>query len=249
MKNLSTKYSFAALTLALASIGAPVAQAADAPAPEHAVSFNAAVTSDYRYRGISQSRLNPAVQGGADYTHNPTGFYAGVWASSIKWTKDLGGDGDVEIDIYGGKRGEITSGVSYDVGGLYYAYPSNGFDPSANTFEVYGQVTVGSVYAKYSYATTDLFGTIDSKKSGYFDIGANVEVAPSWVMNLHIGTQKVANNSALSYTDWKVGVTKDLGFASLAVAYVGTNTDVYVSPVNGKNLGKNGAVVTLSKTF
>src|ERR1700757_1245618 len=73
----------AALTLAFATMGAHSARAEDAPAaaeakPDNEVSFNAAVASDYRYRGISQTRLKPALQGGADYTHNPTGFYAGT---------------------------------------------------------------------------------------------------------------------------------------------------------------------------
>lgn len=73
--------------------------------PNNETSFNAAVTSDYRYRGISQTRLKPALQGGADYVNNPSGLYAGAWGSSIKWTKDAGGDGNVELDLYGGKRG------------------------------------------------------------------------------------------------------------------------------------------------
>src|SRR5450830_265278 len=94
--------------------------------PDNEVSFNASLASDYRYRGISQTRLDPALQGGADYTNNPTGFYAGTWLSSIKWTKDAGGGGDVEWDLYAGKRGEITKDVTYDVGVLSYVYPSNG---------------------------------------------------------------------------------------------------------------------------
>ena len=248
MKNMTTQLSLAAvLTLAMGTFAAPVAIAADTP--EHAVSFNAALTSDYRYRGISQSRLKPALQGGADYSHSPSGFYAGLWASTIKWTKDLGGDGSVEIDLYGGKKGEFTPGVSYDFGGLYYAYPSNGLNPSANTFELYGQVGYGPAYVKYSHSTTNLFGTADSKGSGYLDIGANIELSTGLVLNLHAGRQRVANNGVYSYTDYKVGVTKDLGFASLSLALIGTDTDAYVSPVNGKNLGKTGAVVAISKTF
>jgi uncharacterized protein (TIGR02001 family) len=247
MKNLTTKYSLAALTLAMATMGAPVAHAADAP--EHAVSFNAAVTTDYRYRGISQSRLEEALQGGADYTHSPSGFYVGVWGSTIKWTRDLGGDNSMEFDVYGGKRGEIATGVTYDVGGLYYAYPGNHLNPSANTFEVYGQVGFGPAYVKYSHSTTNLFGTADSKGSGYVDIGANFEVATGLVLNLHAGRQIVKNNGAFSYNDYKIGLTKDLGIGSVSLAFVGTNTDLYVSPVNGKNLGKNSAVVSFSKTF
>jgi uncharacterized protein (TIGR02001 family) len=249
MKNLNSKLSLAAaLTLALASLGAPLAHAEEAK-PANEVSFNAAVTTDYRYRGLSQSRVKPALQGGVDYVNNPSGFYAGAWASTIKWTKDLGGDGSVELDVYGGKRGEIVSGVSYDVGVLGYVYPSNSLNPSANTFELYGQVGFGPAYLKYSHSTTNLFGTSNSKNSGYLDLGANIEIATGLVLNLHAGHQRVAHNSIYSYSDYKIGVTKDLGFASLALAVIGTDTDAYVSPVNSKNLGKHGAVLTLSKTF
>ena len=134
------------------------------------------MTSDYRYRGISQTRLDPALQGGADYANNPTGLYAGTWLSTIKWIKDAGGDGNVEWDIYGGKRGNITADITYDVGGLYYFYPSNGLHPNANTFELYGQLGYGPAYIKYSHSLTNLFGTADSKGSGYLDVGANVDV-------------------------------------------------------------------------
>ena len=53
------------------------------------------------------------------------GLYAGTWMSTIKWTKDAGGGGSVEVDLYAGKRGEVASGVNYDVGVLAYVYPSN----------------------------------------------------------------------------------------------------------------------------
>jgi uncharacterized protein (TIGR02001 family) len=218
--------------------------------PDNEVSFNVSVASDYRYRGYSQSRLQPALQGGADYTNNPTGFYLGTWASTIKWTKDAGGGGDIEWDIYGGKRGEIVKDVSYDVGVLNYIYPSNGLNPSANTSEVYGQVGYGPAYAKYSYAVTNLFGFVDSKKSGYLDIGANIDVAEGLVLNLHAGHQSVKNNSAFSYTDWKVGVTKDFGVVSASLALIGIDSKAYVGPApDFKNLGKNSLVLTVTKTF
>ncbi|HTD06820.1 TorF family putative porin [Undibacterium sp.] len=219
--------------------------------PDNEISFNAALTSDYRYRGISQTRLQPALQGGADYTHNPSGFYAGTWLSTIKWTKDAGGSGDVEWDLYAGKRGEIVKDVSYDVGVLSYVYPSNGLPTSANTTEVYGQVGYGPVYAKYSHAVTNLFGFADSKNSGYLDLGANIEVVEGLVLNLHAGRQKVRNNDASSYTDWKLGLTKDFGIVTGALAVIGTNASetAYASPANGKFLGKTALVATLSKTF
>ncbi|MFC5458685.1 TorF family putative porin [Massilia niabensis] len=239
-----------AAAFALAMMGSNLAMAQEAPAPEHAVSYNVALASEYRYRGLSQTRFDPALQGGADYTHSPSGFYAGTWLSTIKWTKDLGGDGNVEVDLYAGKRGQLTEAISYDVGGLYYWYPENDLNPNANTFEVYGQIGVGPAYLKYSHSTTNLFGTPDSKQSGYLDFGANVPlpVAEGLVLNLHVGRQRVENNGALSYTDYKVGLTKDLGFASASLAWIRADTEAYLSP-RGRNLGKSAAVVSISKTF
>jgi uncharacterized protein (TIGR02001 family) len=86
------------LALALGSVSG-LAQAQTA-APESTLSFNAGVVSDYRYRGISQSRLKPAVQGGFDYA-DKSGFYVGAWGSSIKWIKDTPGvtKGATELDL------------------------------------------------------------------------------------------------------------------------------------------------------
>ncbi|NDP60758.1 MAG: hypothetical protein GZ090_15515 [Oxalobacteraceae bacterium] len=218
--------------------------------PDNELSFNAALSSDYRYRGISQSRLKPAISAGADFVNNPTGFYVGTWASSIKWIKDAGGKGDIELDIYGGKRGEIVKDVSYDVGVLTYVYPSNNLGTSANTTEIYGQVGYGPGYVKYSHSVTNLFGFADSKNSGYLDIGANIDVAEGTVLNLHVGHQSVKNNSYSSYTDYKVGVTKDFGFLSGSLAVIGTDakTGAYPTP-SGKDNGKTALVVAISKTF
>ena len=247
MKNLNKKLHFAALlTLVAATSATPNALAQEAGSE---LSFNAAVTTDYRYRGLSQTRKKPALQGGADFVSKDTGLYVGTWLSTIKWTKDLGGDGSVEWDIYAGKRGDIAEGISYDIGGLGYVYPSNGLNPSANTFELYGQVGMGPAYIKYSHSTTNLFGTADSKNSGYLDIGANVELSAGLTLNLHAGRQRVANNSAFSYNDYKIGVSKDLGFATVALAVVKADTKAYISPVNGKDLGKTGAVLSIAKTF
>jgi len=255
MKNLSKNLTVAAaLTLAMSALcGNAMAQEAAATpvaaeaVPDNVVAYNVALTTDYRFRGISQSRLKPAVSGGADYTNNPTGLYVGTWLSSIKWIKDGGGDTNLEWDVYAGKRGEIKNGFTYDVGGLYYFYPSNGLSTNANTFEVYGQLGYGPVYAKYSHATTNLFGAPDSKNSGYWDLGANVEIQDGYMLNLHVGRQNVEHNKTASYTDFKIGVTKDFGVATVALAGIKANIDSFAP--NGKNLAKTGLVLTVSKTF
>ncbi|SNS16891.1 conserved hypothetical protein [Noviherbaspirillum humi] len=245
-------------TAVAAAFAGSIAHAED-PKPDHELSFNAAVVSDYRYRGISQTRREPALQGGADYTHNPSGFYVGTWLSTIKWAKDLGGDGNIEWDIYAGKRGEIMPSVSYDVGVLTYIYPSNKLDrvpgyTNADTTELYGQLGYGPAYVKYSHAVTTIFGNPGSKNSGYLDIGANVEVGEGLTLNLHAGHQKVKGlySNVASYTDYKVGLTKDFGFVTGSVAYIMTNANssFYYGPAPElKYLGKDNLVFSISKTF
>jgi len=229
-----------------------VAQPAASASP---VTFNAAITSDYRYRGISQTRLQPALQGGLDYVH-AAGWYVGAWASTVKFAKDAGGDGDVEIDLYAGKRGELTPGLTYDVGVLRYLYPDNGLGQvagfvNANTTEVYAQLGYGPAYIKYSHATTNLFGFVDSEGSGYLDIGASLDAGNGVTVLLHAGRQRVDNNPAADYTDWKIGASRSFALATVAVAYVGTNASksAYASPRNGKFTGRDALQLTLSRTF
>ncbi len=247
--------------LLLASAIATLCVSAFAQAPEakpeekkqdHEVSFNLGVASEYRYRGISQSRLEPALSGGADYTHNPTGLYAGTWLSSIKWVKDAGGgNANVEVDLYAGKKGELVKGVSYDIGGLYYWYPDNNLSPRANTFELYGKLSYGPAYVKYSHSLTNLFGFADSKNSGYLDVGADIEMGSGYTLNLHGGHQWVKNNGTYNYSDYKVGVSKEFFGVGFGLAVIGTNADkvAYASPANGKFMGKTALVLTATKTF
>lgn len=224
---------------------------ADESKSDNELDFNISITTDYRYRGISQTRLKPALQGGADYTHHPTGLYLGTWLSTIKWIKDDGGNDNIEWDLYGGKRGEIIKDVSYDVGVLSYVYPSNNLTPNANTTEIYGQLGYGPGYLKYLYSLTNLFGFTNSKRSGYLDAGANFNLAWNTTLNLHVGHQWINNNSIAGYTDWKVALTKDFAIAAISLAFIGSNANKkeYASPANGKFLGRNGVVASISKVF
>jgi uncharacterized protein (TIGR02001 family) len=210
------------------------------------VAFNAGVVTDYRYRGISQSRLKPAVQGGVDYTNG--GFYAGAWASTIKWIKDGGGDASVEIDLYGGYKGEVVKDLAYDVGVLAYVYPSNALNPSADTTEIYGALTYGPVTAKYSHSVTNLFGFANSKGSGYLDISATFDVG-GFMVTPHVGRQTVKNSSGFTYTDASLTVAKDIGNGIvLNATLVDTNTAAYVG-ASGKDLGKAGVVLGAKINF
>ena len=155
---------------------ATVIAAATLPGAAYAqLAFNAGAVTDYRYRGISQTRLKPAIQGGVDYAAGP--FYIGVWASSIKWIKDAGGDAPAEIDVYAGYKGELVKdSLSYDVGVLTYQYPGHKLAVSPVTTEIYGALTFGPATVKYSHsADQHCSATVDSKNSSYIEAAASFD--------------------------------------------------------------------------
>ena len=241
-------------TLIAAAIGS-LTSVAHAAEPESSLAYNVGVVSDYRYRGISQSRLEPALQGGVDYT-DKSGFYVGAWGSTIKWIKDTPGatKGSVELDLYGGYKGAVGD-VSYDVGFLRYEYVNNDYQKTggvnANTNEVYGAVTYGLFTAKYSHAISDLFGTPDSKNSYYLDLSANFDLGDGYTLTPHVGRQSIKNHPASSYNDYSITLAKDLGNGlSVSGALVDTNADktLYVTPDN-KFTGKSALVVGLKYSF
>jgi len=241
---------------AMAQTAAPAAPAE----PESTLAYNVGAVSDYRYRGISQTRKQATLQGGFDY-NDKSGFYVGTWASGIKWIQDAGAkDGTVEIDLYGGYKG-AAGDVAYDVGFLRYQYQGNTYAKAngsfpgyvdANTNEVYAAATMGLFTAKYSYATSTLFGTPKSKGSYYLDLSAALDLGEGYSLTPHMGYQSVAGatNTALTYTDYALTLGKDLGNGlSASAAVIGTNAkkDSYV--YNGNQLGTSGLVVGVKYTF
>ena len=113
------------------------------------VTGNAAIVTDYRFRGVSMSGGDFAIQGGVDVAHT-SGFYVGTWASSIQGGTAFG---EMELDVYGGWTGEISPGVTVDAGLLYYVYPTGddpfNTDPDTDYFEPYASIstTLGPVGA------------------------------------------------------------------------------------------------------
>lgn len=239
--------------IASAALLASVASLAQTktPEPDYTLAYNLGATTDYRYRGISQTRLKPTVQGGIDFSHK-SGFYLGAWGSGIKWIKDGGGDASVELDLYGGYK--ATAGaLGYDLGVLTYQYPSNKLNPSANTTELYGAATLGPATLKYSHSVSNLFGFANSKNSGYLDLSASFDLGDGWSLAPHIGRQRVAHNSLYSYTDYSLAVNKDIDGLVLSATLVGTDADqaAYTTSAaaGGKFLGKSGLLLSVKKNF
>ena len=252
----------------LATSSAAFAQTAPA-APESTLAYNVGVVSEYRYRGIAQTRGGAALQGGVDYAHS-NGFYAGAWGSTIKWIKDnstTGAEvkGPIEIDLYGGYKFE-AAGLAYDVGYLRYQYQGNTLEKTggvvngsyvnANTDEIYGAVTAGVVTAKYSYSLSDLFGNKGSKGSTYLDLSATFDLGDGYSLVPHVGRQVVKNSTTATttgdYTDVALTLNKDLGDGlSVSVSAITTNakSSFYYSPVNNYATGKNVTVVGVKYSF
>lgn len=110
-------------------------------------SGTATLTSDYDYRGISQTDGDPALQGSVLF-NTDIGFYASAWGSTLDWGPDS--DADVEVDYFGGFTREFgDSGLSWDLGVLAYTYPGLS---SANFIEYYGGLVYGGFNIKASYS-------------------------------------------------------------------------------------------------
>lgn len=249
--------------LALFALGATGAALADTATPESSLSYNVGAVSEYRYRGLSQSRKAPALQGGVDYT-DKSGAYIGSWASTINWIKDSTNPsttkGPVEIDIYGGYKGSLTETVSYDLGLLQYWYAGNNLGDTAgfanaNTLEVYGALSYGPLTAKYSQSTTNLFGFVNSKGSNYLDVSATFDLGDGLSLVPHIGKQVVKNYDSFSYTDYSLALNKDIDGLVLSATLLGTNFKsrngvIFSLPQNpSKDLGGSTLVLGVKKNF
>lgn len=258
------------LAMDIASAQTAPAAAPKAPEPDYTVSYNIGVVSDYRYRAISQSTLKPALQGGVDFAHK-NGLYAGAWASTVKWVKDVGvaqspavdtGSTSVEVDLYGGYKFDVAKDVSLDLGAIKYMWPGNKIaavngGTNADTFEIYGAITSGMFTAKYSRSTTSLFGTAsattNSKGSSYLEAAATIDLAKGWTLVPHIGRQNVKNFGVASYTDYAVTLNKDVDGVIYGISAISTSAQkdpsyAYVTSEN-KNTAKGAVILSIKKNF
>lgn len=244
-------------SMALVFSGMVHAQQAPAPAaPESTLVPKVSLYSEYEYRGIAQTAEKPALQFNLDYSH-PSGFYLGTFVTNIKWLKEAARAGNfstnanIEWDLLGGYKFEVAKDVTLDVGYLRYEYPSSkAFSPSPNTDEFYIGVASGAFSAKYSHATSNLFGFANSKGSGFLEVNWSQEVMPKLTANAQLARQTVKNNSDFTYTVYKLGATYDLGDGWTAGGYVkDTNAKTAFYTVNGKDLGKARLVAFVSKSF
>ncbi len=220
------------------------------------ISGNVALTTDYVFRGISQTDNQMAIQGGLDYAHD-SGFYLGTWASNVDsdFFNGVGHDPQIELDLYGGYSGEMN-GVGYDVGYLRYQYP--GFD-TANTNEIYGKLSFGDFNASINYS--DELAFLASSESAWYlaagyettlpvaDIGLSIHVGYSFgdafdVADAVETATYYGFNDA--YTDWSVGLSKTVMGVDLGLTY----TDVSIDSLDCNiNICDGRVVFSVSKSL
>lgn len=211
-----------------ATVAASLLVGASSAMAEPEISANVALTSDYRFRGISQSNDDIAVQGGFDLAFD-NGIYIGTWGSSVDFltAEGEGVDGTLELDYYVGWSMETESGVGVDVGYLYYDYP--GDDGLEGDFqEVYGSVsfwdlTLGLAYSDDYYAETEKFF--------YYSADYSLGLGETFSLDLHIGYNDLddeggyLSDGADSYVDYSVGLSATYLAVDWSVAWVGTDLD------------------------
>lgn len=213
------------------------------PPSEFTVNGTAAVVSQYRFRGLSQSNNQPVVQGSMTVSH-ASGFYVAAWGSSASSNNyvdspiDIGG---TEIDVYGGFAKEL-GGVKVDIGAIGYLYPGSGNVnrtssgdptlPNSNYYEVYGSLakTLGPATAKVGvyYAPAQrvfdlsVFSPTRNNTYVYGDLSSGIPGSPIAV-HAHVGHTGGGFNYAKPYVDYSVGASVTWKALTLDASLVGTN--------------------------
>ena len=206
-----------------------------APPSSIDLSFNIGVASDYRFRGISLSDRDPALQGGVDISHD-SGLFAGAWATTIA---EYAGS-DVELDLYAGYAGR-TGGLEYSASAYYYVYPGGN---DGNYLEFQGVVgkTIGPAHFEAVIAYTPNQAHADDNL--YLGAGASIGVPNTpFTVNIRGGRE---NGGYDNKWDWETGISYSREWLTVSAAYVDTN----YSGINeaGRN-GRAGFVLSAIASF
>ena len=215
------------------------------------------VTSDYVFRGLSQTNEDPAVQASFDYNH-PTGVFLGTWASNVDETIS---EGNIEIDLYGGYKKQIFQNLSCEISLIYYWYPGGDHDPDPDYWEVHGGLSYAfanlplkpDVGVGFNYSP-DFYG--EDGRAYFYNGKLGLTLPYSFLFGFELGYQDVkgdkttGNGGGLDgedgydYMFWKIGLSKEvLGF-NLDVSYYDTNEEQYFDPI-----GDNRVVFSISRSF
>jgi uncharacterized protein (TIGR02001 family) len=223
--------------------GAALAVSGAATAGE--LSGTVTATSDYDFRGVTQSSGEPALQASIDWAAD-SGLYLGAWASNVDFGP--GDPADVEVDVYAGFAGGVEDGLGYDVGAVYYTYPgASDYDYP----EVYAGLSYGMFEAKIWYSW-DGFATGES--SLYYEGNASLPLPNDFGLAMHVGYSDGNMFDKLegfqSYFDYSIGITKSLGHFDLELKWVDGSDWKDLNNTDGDVLSSNAKIVfSVATTF
>ncbi len=196
------------------------------------VSGNIALTSDYVWRGISQSNDNVAVQGGFDYEHD-SGAYAGIWASNV----EFGGPGSIETDFKVGFANSVGD-FSYDVWYLDYLYPN---DAKLNFDEIGFSVGYDLKVVSFSAGVSTNEIIVKNDDTGtYYEAGMDIPAGPITI-STHIGKYDLKAHTD-DYLDWKIGASAEFAGFGFDLSY--SDTDMSDDGLDGEQV-----MLTISKSL
>jgi uncharacterized protein (TIGR02001 family) len=182
------------------------------------ITGNLGLTSNYVWRGLTQSSNNPALQGGLDYTHEDTGFYTGMWGSSGDFA------GNLEVDFYGGMSGETDFELGWDAGLIYYTYPGT---PDASRG---GSDDILEGYAGVTYKFAKFSVYYNENSDTYLDASLNYDLPEEFRLGGHVGQSiwdEETNNPNGDYADYSVTLGRALGNGfDMSLMVSSTNTSV-----------------------
>ena len=212
-------------------------------------SGSAALTTDYVFRGISQTDESPAVQAGFTYKHNfdeNAGYYLGLWGSNVDYNDN--DDSTMEIDYIGGVTYQLGK-LALDTGFIYYTYP--GADSSRNYDYLDVQLTAGYDF-EVAYLQGSIFYSPDyfggSGDSYYTKLAGEVPLPCDFKMLGSVGRMVIDENATYGtpdYYTWTVGTKYNLEGFDLMLEYI--DTDMDDSECSGLCGGRG--VFTVSRSF
>lgn len=236
MHSLSKKLLAASV---LAAVGGTAMAADKSP-----ITGNVALTSNYIWRGFSQTAEQMAIQGGFDYAHD-SGLYVGTWGSNVNFGQledpgvtDLDERAQLELDVYAGYK--FKAGIDWDVGVLYYAYPGSASAADYDWYEFYAGGTWKWLNVKYSYST-DYTGSLSDESASYLEANLNFDVGQGVTLGLHVGNSSgdgVKETWTESYMDYKVSLAKEFGGLNFTVGYTDTDFDTQIEDGAFRNDGQ-----------
>lgn len=257
----TTKAAMLGTALSVTALCGGAAFADDAaPAPAVSFSGNIAITTDYMFRGISQTNNSPAVQGGFDASMGE--FYLGTWASSINFAVPSPVDAPMELDFYGGFT-PTTGPVSWDIGAIGYLYPdSHIHSPSGDFNYMEGYIkpkispTKNTTLGLGFYVSPDFFG--ETGDAYYGEVNGSVGLTDAFSLSGAVGYQEIedlngpaAGAKSGSYWTWNAGATYTLAGFGLDLRYVDTTVSAKkpISGFTGLETTKARAVFSIKRAM